>query len=255
MSSTNKTTNYELSQFLGTDKPAWLSDYNTDMSKIDTGIHNAATTASAADGKADTNATSIGTLASLTTEAKTSLVAAVNEVDSHADTAQGTANTASNNANAAISSLQNLEAYLTLDTINTYATNSQGSGQITTPSGTMGNSSITVATDSTGALGKVYGTIRHKPTGVGNQVIALNYDTGLRPSTDITISPAGSFTGSTSSYNSANFPVEVTLKIKTTGYIEINYYAEFVPTNFYYGFLFPCLYFIKDWGDAPTPTA
>ena len=35
MSSTNKTTNYELSQFLGTDKPAWLSDYNTDMSKID----------------------------------------------------------------------------------------------------------------------------------------------------------------------------------------------------------------------------
>ena len=53
MSSTNKTTNYELSQFVGSDKPAWLQDYNADMSKIDTGIHNAATTATGADGKAD----------------------------------------------------------------------------------------------------------------------------------------------------------------------------------------------------------
>ena len=35
MSSTNKTTNYELSQFIGSDKPAWLVDYNGDMSKID----------------------------------------------------------------------------------------------------------------------------------------------------------------------------------------------------------------------------
>lgn len=35
MASTNKTTNYELSQFTQTDKPAWLGDYNLDMSKID----------------------------------------------------------------------------------------------------------------------------------------------------------------------------------------------------------------------------
>ena len=35
MSSTNKTTNYELSQFIGSDKPAWLVDYNGDMLKID----------------------------------------------------------------------------------------------------------------------------------------------------------------------------------------------------------------------------
>lgn len=37
MSSTNKTTNLQLSQFLGTDKPAWLGDYNLDMQKIDDG--------------------------------------------------------------------------------------------------------------------------------------------------------------------------------------------------------------------------
>lgn len=36
MASTNHTTNYQLSQFAQTDKPAWLGDYNQDMTKIDT---------------------------------------------------------------------------------------------------------------------------------------------------------------------------------------------------------------------------
>lgn len=35
MSSTNKTTTLKLSQFVGTDKPDWLTDYNEDMKKID----------------------------------------------------------------------------------------------------------------------------------------------------------------------------------------------------------------------------
>lgn len=35
MTATNKTENYELSQFVGTDRPTWLGDYNSDMSKID----------------------------------------------------------------------------------------------------------------------------------------------------------------------------------------------------------------------------
>lgn len=38
MSSTNKTSNLELSQFIGTDSPKWLTDYNSDMQKIDTGV-------------------------------------------------------------------------------------------------------------------------------------------------------------------------------------------------------------------------
>ena len=38
MSSTNKTTNYQLSQFVGTDIPSILNDYNGDMRKIDTAI-------------------------------------------------------------------------------------------------------------------------------------------------------------------------------------------------------------------------
>lgn len=38
MSSTNKTANYKLSQFIGTDKPTFLGDYNNDMEIIDGAI-------------------------------------------------------------------------------------------------------------------------------------------------------------------------------------------------------------------------
>ena len=69
MSSTNKTTNYNLSQFLGSDKPAWLVDYNGDMAAIDTQMKanadaasSAQTTANGADSKADINAGAISTL-------------------------------------------------------------------------------------------------------------------------------------------------------------------------------------------------
>ncbi len=59
MSSTNKTTYYNLSQYIGTDKPTYLQDYNGDMSKIDAGLHDineVATTANQTAGSADAKA-------------------------------------------------------------------------------------------------------------------------------------------------------------------------------------------------------
>lgn len=53
MSATNHTTNYELPIFVGTDKPAWLVDWNGAMAAIDTAIHTA-------EGKADQAGTDIG---------------------------------------------------------------------------------------------------------------------------------------------------------------------------------------------------
>lgn len=51
MTATNKTENYELSQFIGSDRPTWLGDYNSDMSKIDARLkQNADDIASAAAG-------------------------------------------------------------------------------------------------------------------------------------------------------------------------------------------------------------
>lgn len=65
----NETTNYGLSQIVADDKPTWLVMYNSDMSKIDAGMHeakasadDAQSTANTADGKADANAESISEL-------------------------------------------------------------------------------------------------------------------------------------------------------------------------------------------------
>lgn len=69
MGHTNQTANYNLPQFVGTDKPSWLGDINDAFAAIDTAIAAAASEASTADGKADTlttivsgHTTQIGTL-------------------------------------------------------------------------------------------------------------------------------------------------------------------------------------------------
>ena len=53
MSFTNKTPNYNLPQWLGTDKPAWLTDVNEAFSLIDTAIKNAYDSGSGADATAN----------------------------------------------------------------------------------------------------------------------------------------------------------------------------------------------------------
>lgn len=45
MSSTNKTANFKLSQYIGTDKPTFLGDYNNDMKIIDVALFTASQTA------------------------------------------------------------------------------------------------------------------------------------------------------------------------------------------------------------------
>lgn len=49
MGSTNKTANLELSQFIATDSPKWLTDYNADMEKIDVAVSGIKTQADATD--------------------------------------------------------------------------------------------------------------------------------------------------------------------------------------------------------------
>lgn len=103
MASTNKTTNYELSQFVGSDKPTYLGDYNGDMLKIDTQMKANALAALAADSKA-------------TTAGNTADTALTN-----AGTAQTTANTANNTATTALSKATTNESKLT--NLTTYSTN------------------------------------------------------------------------------------------------------------------------------------
>ena len=74
MSSTNKTTNYELSQFVETDKPAWLTDYNGDMRKLDTALKAVSDVADGASG-------GISSLTDRMTAAEGAITTNANDID------------------------------------------------------------------------------------------------------------------------------------------------------------------------------
>lgn len=144
MASTNKTTHYNLSQYVGSDKPTYLVDYNTDMSNIDTAIYNAKS-------EADTNSTSIGTLSSLETSVKTDLVSAVNELKGKTD---------------GIGNLSNLttEANTTLvAAINEVDAEADANNQNI---GTMTNLETTVKSSLVGAINEVNGKIPTSVAGI-----------------------------------------------------------------------------------------
>lgn len=85
MGSTNKTTNLELSQFLGTDKPSWLNDYNADMLAIDSAVGTNVTDISTAQSRAD----SAYTLADNTASSVSTLSTQVSSNTTDIATAQG----------------------------------------------------------------------------------------------------------------------------------------------------------------------
>lgn len=187
MASTNKTTHYELSQYIGSDKPSYLGDYNSDMNKIDTGINTAQTTATAADGKADTVSTNLGNIENLTTSTKTSAVAAINEVDGHADTAQETANTAATNATQALGTANDIQTYLRVGTRNVALTSSNmslsGTGTIDVAS------NLHIVTNNDRSLAKIYGTIF--VNNMSGQSTVTITGTGFNVDNNITISNCG----------------------------------------------------------------
>lgn len=111
MASTNKTSHYDLSQFLADDKPGWLTDVNSDMLKIDTGIFEAKTAADGASSSATTAMDAAQAAQTAATDAKTAAeTASTNAAKATADAAtalttatnaQTTANTANTNATTA----------------------------------------------------------------------------------------------------------------------------------------------------------
>lgn len=94
MSSTNHTTNYNLPQFIGTDKPAWLGDVNPALAAIDAQMKLNADAATAAAGAAST------------ADGKAVAAAgAAATADGKAETAQTTANGAAAGVSALASKL------------------------------------------------------------------------------------------------------------------------------------------------------
>ena len=247
MASTNKTTNYDLSQFIGSDKPTFLGDYNSDMLKIDaqmktnadnvataiSGINTATVTANSANQTAqtaNTTANSASTTASEASTTATNAQSTANSALATATTAQSTANTANTTANTANSKADSIASKLNLSNVTEFNYN-----QITIDSGSLSEGKITVAINSDGSLFKFYGVIK------GSNVQVCKIQTDLRPTSNYTITPAG--------HDSNGFARSIT--VKTTGEIEFNLgWASNTTTAIYY----PCLYWNSDFSDDPAPT-
>ena len=248
MSSTNKTTNYNLSQFIGSDKPAWLLDYNQDMSKIDTGIKSAADAAEVADGKADSNTNNIGNLANLNTQAKTNIVASINEVYNTAGTAEGTASQAANAANSAKTEADALTNYFAITKKGQINATASGA----TISSNMNN--MNYALNEAGTLGKVYGRIRltANTTGVitltlpvpalttpeSFNIAAMCYCTAIRVQSDYSI----------------HFINSIDATVNANGNIVIEFPSGIAVGTQLTVWFPPCLYFFTDFGDIVTPS-
>lgn len=114
MSATNHTTNYSLSQFAQTDKPAWLGDYNQDMTKIDTAMkanadsvstlgttvagHTSAISANTSDiATAQSDISSLGTRMTAVETKNSEQDTAITNAQNKADTADGKADTNATN--------------------------------------------------------------------------------------------------------------------------------------------------------------
>lgn len=245
MASTNKTTNYNLSQYVGTDKPTYLGDYNSDMEKIDaqmkrnadniataiTASENASTTANTAVATANSAVATANSASTSAGEASTTANNAqstANSALSTATTAQSTANTANTNANTAITGVNELKELFNLSNVVSYGIN-----DFTKDSGTITNSTIKLAYNTDGTIFKLYGTLE------GNTTQVCSIQTPLRTDSDFTISPAG--------INNNGFNLSV--NVKTTGVIEfICGWGNANVRNVY----FPCVYFNTNFGDEPV---
>lgn len=226
MASTNKTTNYELSQYIGTDKPTYLGDYNGDMLKIDTAIK----------GNAD-NITTLGT--SLTEVGATASQASSLATGASATATQAntTANTANDRSVANASAISALEDFLTFGT-STYIT----TGTIKSGSGTIASIDIYTNKSADGKLCKVYGAMRINAT--GSSAIEVELDTNFDVSEEFVVSPCGNYFADGLLRGGTN------IKFLTNGKIRfiMNSPAN-GKTNTVYAI--PFLIFLKNFGDEP----
>lgn len=109
MASTNKTVTLELSQFIATDKPSWLTDYNDDMGKIDTFAAGVDADVSSAKSDAASAKSTAQTASNTAQQAQTAATQAQNTAQqalTTAETSQSTANTALSVAQGAAKNYQ-----------------------------------------------------------------------------------------------------------------------------------------------------
>lgn len=232
MGATNHTTNYNLPQFVGSDKPTWLGDVNGAMSAIDTQMKSNNTLAGTADTKADTALTNASTAQSTATTA-----------DAKADNANTTATNALNKSLSVEQALNEFKQVFNLTDGQLYNGN-----QMTTPDGSvLSSSNITIITNSDKSLFKIYGNLFVTTSTAGSHTVTIP-NTGLDPESDYSIANASlEYYGAASNEIIANG-----IYVRANGNVEINYYTRGAVSNMRV-ILIPILYFNKSFGDTPTP--
>lgn len=219
MSSTNKTPNYELPQFVANDVPSWLGDFNQAMSKIDTQMkandskaqsaetnaenaNSSATQALETANQANTTANGANTNATNALSLATTANDNASTAKTNAQTALQTANTANGLASSANSTAQNAntkanKALNGLDkfNLNKFVSFNQESGNISNVQQAGDNFTgtyLTLATNSTGDICKLYGELQMQNPALGANTYKVRLsNTPLRPSKNITIQVAG----------------------------------------------------------------
>ena len=266
MSHTNSTTNYNLPQFIGTDKPTWLNDVNGAFSAIDAQMKLNADSATSAGTSATTANNAIGTLANLETTAKTDLVSAVNEVNTTAGTALNVANSAGGTAGATATDLANFIAKFNIN-----ASSSNANVQVTR--GAIAKNP-TLSQNSDGSMFKFYGTLQINAfsstsgasvtfTAIAGMTGYKGFATGCYLTTAPTVAYVIKGAGDNTLHNQADTQVQARsvtdIAVGTDGQIYI--FPQQTTANSYdmssgtYRLMWfpPCLYFNENFGDTPTP--
>lgn len=225
MSSTNTTPNFGLPQYIPTDKPTYLGDFNKAMLDIDTNMKSIENKATSAESEietvqatanqalenantAQTTATEAQTKADL---AKTTADTAINNAESARNTATQAQNTASQNATN-INSIKTWENYRNVLTAPTTGSSSDG---------------LNVKYNSSLQLLNLWGYNHFSPVIQANTQIGKLPESFPKPARDRKIANAGSLiTGSGNQYT-------LELKIDTNGIIYNNtgYTMEYCNIN------------------------
>lgn len=227
MSATNSTQNYNLPQFVGSDKPTWLGDFNGAMNTID--------------GQMKANADGVTTAQATANTAQTTSETALstaNEADTNSQEAQSTSTNALSKA---------LEVEAEIAKFNLINIKSIATSDITVTGGkSVDQNNIRVATNSDGSIGKIYGQIGLKGSGTGQ----VSFQTDLRPSENITIDGA-MFRNVTLSNNTHNLSIR-SFSVSTTGLVTASYTWVDNSNNYCSLFFIACLLFMKNFGDQPN---
>lgn len=206
MSHTNTTANYNLPQFVGTDKPSWLTDVNGAMTGIDTQMKSNADAIT-------TTAGDLSTLAGRVTTAEANISTNAASITTVANVANNAGTTATN----AKTEADGLSAFLDINTFTDLTA--------TASRGTIVSQNFKSARNTDGSLGKIYGTLRITNTAGTTPITVTLTDCGLRPSETITVN-SGALRAVYTANDGLNDFTSTDVTISTTGAVSF-----IIPTN------------------------